>query len=286
MHEQPELVFTVDDLRRRLAIARREGRRVGLAPTMGALHAGHASLVDASRAECGCTVATIFVNPTQFGPNEDYSRYPRTLEADLHLLAGRADMVFVPEAAAVYPPGHATRVEVGGVAARWEGEFRPGHFGGVATVVLKLFNMVGADVAYFGQKDYQQVKVVEQMVRDLDVPIAIRVCPIVREPDGLAMSSRNRYLSIDERRQALVLWQALQRATALAEAGENRAGKLAEAMRETIANAPLARIDYAAVVDRQTLEPLETIDRGAVALLAVRVGGTRLIDNCLLPGRK
>ena len=192
----PKPVTTVAQLREQLRTARRAGRKIGLVPTMGALHEGHLSLVRAAKAECDYTVVSIYVNPSQFGPNEDFAKYPRTLEADLALLAGcGADLVFAPGNDEVYRAGHATWVEVGPVAEPLEGVFRPGHFRGVATVVLKLLNMVQPDAAYFGQKDYQQALVIRRMVADLDLPVAIRVCPTVREPDGLAMSSRNRYLS-------------------------------------------------------------------------------------------
>ena len=191
----PPIVRTIAQLRKQVAAARQAGHRVGLVPTMGALHAGHLSLVDAAAAECDFIIATIFVNPTQFGPNEDFTKYPRTLEADLAKLSQhRVDIVFVPETAEMYPTGSATRVEVEGAAREWEGACRPGHFGGVATIVLKLFQIAQADVAYFGRKDLQQTRVIMQMVRDLNVPIEIRVCPTLREPDGLEMSSRNVYL--------------------------------------------------------------------------------------------
>ncbi len=278
----PVVVTSVCELRERVAAARREGRKIGLVPTMGALHAGHLSLVRASRAECGFTVVTIYVNPSQFGPSEDYRRYPRTLEADLDLLAGHADLVFAPATEAVYPPGYATWVEVRSVAEPLEGEFRPTHFRGVATIVLKLFNMAGADVAYFGQKDYQQAQVVKRMVEDLNVPIAVRVCPIVREPDGLAMSSRNAYLSPGERQQAVVLSQGLRLAQELVAQGRRDAVEIVEQVRGAILAAPDARIDYVALVDPETLQPIAAVAGPAVLLLAVRIGGTRLIDTCTL----
>ena len=207
----PKLVTTVAQLRDELGAVRRAGKKIGLVPTMGALHEGHLSLVRAARAECDYTVVSIYVNPSQFGPGEDFAKYPRTLEDDLALLAGcRTDLVFAPSNEEVYRPGHATWVEVGAVAEPLEGACRPGHFRGVATIVLKLLNMVQPDVAYFGQKDFQQALVIRRMVADLDVPVAIRVCPIVREADGLAMSSRNRYLSPAARQRALVLWKSLQ----------------------------------------------------------------------------
>ena len=196
MHAVPQLITTVAELRCVLAPARRVGSKIGLVPTMGALHAGHVSLVRAAKAECDLTVATIFVNPSQFGPGEDLAKYPRTLQADLAKLAEcGTDLVFAPSSEEVYGPGHTTWVEVGSVAAPLEGQFRPGHFRGVATIVLKLFNMVQPDAAYFGQKDFQQALVIQRMVQDLNVPVAVRVCPIVREPDGLAMSSQRLFES-------------------------------------------------------------------------------------------
>ena len=250
---------------------------------MGALHEGHLSLVRAAKAECDCAVVSIFVNPSQFGPNEDLSKYPRTLDTDLALLTGcGTDLVFAPTGDEVYRAGHATWVEVGSVAEPLEGAFRPGHFRGVATVVLKFLNMVQPDVAYFGQKDYQQALVIRRMAADLDVPAAIRVCPIVREPDGLAMSSRNRYLSPAARRRALVLWKSLQLAGTLVEEGNCDARAIAARMRELIETAEDARIDYVALVDPETLQPVETIAGRTLAALAVKIENTRLIDNCLL----
>lgn len=278
----PRVVTTIAELREAIARARRDGKTVGLAPTMGALHEGHLSLVRASRAECGFTVVTIYVNPSQFGPKEDFARYPRALEADLELLAGAADLVFVPRDEEVYPLGYATWVEVGAVAAPWEGACRPGHFRGVATIVLKLLTMVGPDVAYFGQKDYQQALVIRRMAVDLNLPLSIRVCPIVREADGVAMSSRNRYLGPDERRQAGALFKSLQLAAELVGQGDRDAAGIAERMRRTILAAGPARIDYIAIADPETLEPVETIQGPAVAALAVKIGNTRLIDNMLL----
>lgn len=278
----PPLVTTVAELRDALGPVRREGKRIGLVPTMGALHDGHLSLVLASRSECDFTVVTIFVNPSQFAPGEDLARYPRPLARDLELLAGSADLVFAPGESEVYPPGFATWVEVGSVAQPLEGAFRPGHFRGVATVVLKLFNMVAPDVAYFGQKDYQQSLVIRRMVADLNLPITIRVCPIVREPDGLAMSSRNAYLSPDERRRAAVLSQGLGVAASAVARGERDAASVATKVRETILGAGPISIDYIAVADPETLEPVALIRGPALVALAVRIGSTRLIDNAIV----
>jgi pantoate--beta-alanine ligase len=279
----PSIVNSVADLRQIAADVRRRGKKIGLVPTMGALHEGHLSLVRASQTECDFTVVTIFVNPTQFGPSEDYKKYPRTLEADREALAALGvSLVFAPTKEEVYRSQHATWVEVESVAKPLEGEFRPGHFRGVATIVLKLFNMAGADVAYFGQKDYQQALVIRRMVEDLNVPIRIRVCPTVREPDGLAMSSRNTYLSTDDRRRALVLWKSLCLANELVAGDQRDAATIAERMREMILSAGSAKIDYVALVDPDTMEPVGQIGSKTLAAVAVRFGDTRLIDNCLL----
>jgi pantoate--beta-alanine ligase len=279
----PNLVTRLAQLREELDAARRAGKRIGFVPTMGALHEGHISLVRAARAECDYIVVSIYVNPSQFGPNEDLAKYPRTLEKDLALLADcGTDLVFAPSNDEVYPPGHATWVEVGEVAKPLEGVCRPGHFRGVATVVLKLLNMVQPDAAYFGQKDFQQALVIRRMVADLNVPVAIRVCPIVREADGLAMSSRNRYLSPTARRQALVLWRSLQRAAELVKQGECRTQVIADQMRSIIETVEDARIDYIALVDPETLQPIETITGRILVGLAVKIENTRLIDNELL----
>lgn len=281
----------VSELRQHVARARQQGHKIGLVPTMGALHAGHVSLVAQSHAECGFTVTTIFVNPTQFAPHEDFTRYPRDLEADCRLLepAG-ANLVFAPEVGEVYPrgaspaggPALGTFVEVTGVTEMLEGASRPGHFRGVATVVLKLFNMAAPDVAYFGRKDYQQAAMIRQMTTDLDLPIEIRVCPIIRDADGLALSSRNTYLSPEERRQALVLSRSLREAAEQVAAGERDAAVVLAAMQATLANQPQVTLDYVTIADPDTLRPVERIDRPAVALLAARVGTTRLIDNGIL----
>lgn len=278
-----QVVESARELRRVVAAARGGGQLIGLVPTMGALHAGHLSLVEAARRECGFTIVSIFVNPAQFGPGEDYQRYPRTLEADLSALTTlEPDLVFVPDVEEMYTAGHATFVEVQGPAEPLEGRHRPGHFRGVATVVLKLFNLATPDRAYFGQKDYQQALVVRRLVGDLDLPIEIRVCPIVREPDGLALSSRNAYLDAGQRRQALVLGRSLRLAAELVAAGERRAEKLLERMRAMFAAEPQVRVDYLALVDPQTLADVERVDAPTLAAVAARVGSTRLIDNQLL----
>jgi pantoate--beta-alanine ligase len=280
---RPAVVETVADVRRAVAGARGRGLSVGLVPTMGALHAGHLSLVEAARTENGFVVVSIFVNPTQFGPHEDFTRYPRTLDRDLALCreAG-VDLVFHPSPVEMYPPDFRTFVEVTGLQDGLCGPSRPGHFRGVATVVLKLFNTVQADRAYFGQKDAQQVRIIRQMARDLNVPVDVQVCPIVREPDGLALSSRNQYLDPDQRRHAPALYRSLLAARALLEASERDAAVVRRALTDRIAVTPGAVLDYAVVVDADTLEPLTRV-RGEVLLaLAVKFGGTRLIDNLLV----
>ncbi len=279
----PQLVTTIAGLREAVAAARRAGQRIGLVPTMGALHEGHLSLVRAAKRECPCAVVSIYVNPSQFGPKEDLAAYPRTLDADLAALSAcRPDWVFAPSNQEMYGRDHATWVEVGSVAQPLEGVFRPGHFRGVTTVVLKLLNLVQPDAAYFGQKDFQQACVVGRMVADLNVPVTIRVGPTVREPDGLAMSSRNRYLSPAARQRAVVLWKSLQLARRLVEQGERRAETILAGMRELVATAEDVQIDYVALADPQTLQPVEAVSRPTLAALAVRIEGTRLIDNCVL----
>lgn len=257
---------------------------LGVVPTMGYLHAGHLALVRRAKAECDHVIVTIFVNPTQFGPNEDLARYPRDLQRDLGLLADEGvDLVFAPSVAEMYPQPYHTYIEVEGVTAPLEGARRPGHFRGVATVVCQLFNIVGADRAYFGQKDAQQTVVIKQMVRDLHLPTEIIVVPTVREADGLALSSRNVYLSPEQRRAAPVLFRALQAAQRVWGEGERNATTLRQTVEQIIAAEPSAQIDYVSVADKQTLHEIEdTIDQGALMSLAVRFGTTRLIDNIVL----
>lgn len=278
----PRLIRTVAELRAVVASERQLGKTIGLVPTMGALHEGHLSLVRNSNQECDTTIATIFVNPTQFAPHEDLDKYPRTIERDLGLLATlHVPIVFAPSVDQIYPPGFSTFVDPPAVALPMEGESRPGHFRGVATVVLKLFNLTQPHVAYFGQKDYQQCLVVRRMVEDLGLPISINICPIIREPDGLAMSSRNRYLSPEERVQALAISQSLDTARQLAEAGERSADKLRDTIRGGLEQAGISRIDYVHVVHPETLVALDQIGKAAIGLIAAHVGKTRLIDNYL-----
>lgn len=279
----PQLIDTPQAMQQWVRSLQRAGKRVGVVPTMGALHAGHVSLAETSKQQCDATVVTIFVNPTQFGPNEDFQKYPRTLDSDLAALAPlNIDAVFVPTHEAMYPPGYSTYVEPPQVALPLEGEFRPGHFRGVATVVLKLFNACPADVAYFGAKDYQQTLVVKHMVADFNLPIAIEVLPTIREADGLALSSRNRYLSPAERAQALAISRSLQLAADSLQRGEDHAERIVAGMRQMLARSDIREIDYVAVADPETLQPVDRICGPVVALIAVRVGTTRLIDNRLL----
>jgi pantoate--beta-alanine ligase len=274
---------TVSDLRRHVDAWRAAGKRIGFVPTMGALHEGHLSLVRLAGEQADRVVASVFVNPAQFGPNEDFNRYPRQPEADAAMLAAAGcDLLLLPDVATVYPSGHATFIEPGGAAEGLEGTFRPGHFRGVATVVCILFNLVGADVAVFGEKDAQQLAVVRQMVRDLHLPVEILPGPTLRETDGLAMSSRNAYLSSEERRAATVLHRALRAAEDAVAAGERRADAVRRRMQDVLSAEPLAYIEYAEVVNAETFQPVETLSGRLVLPLAVRVGGTRLIDNLRL----
>jgi pantoate--beta-alanine ligase len=279
-----QIIRTVDELRQWTRANRSKTNTIGIVPTMGALHAGHASLIRAARDSCGCVVVSIFVNPTQFGPNEDYSRYPRTFDADCALAeAEGATVVFAPTVEELYPPGAATFLEVEGLSNRLDGKSRPGHFRGVATVVSKLLIATEADLAFFGQKDAAQVAVLRRMVTDLRLPAKIVVCPIVREADGLALSSRNVYLSADERKQALALSRAIHRAEALAAAGERQASALIDAALQIFAAGPAIRVDYVELVDWDTLLPVETAAPGTLFAVAAWVGSTRLIDNTIIP---
>lgn len=267
--------------------ARAEGRSTGLVPTMGALHAGHLSLVRAARVESQTVIASIFVNPTQFAPNEDFQKYPRTFEADSQKLeeAG-VGYLFAPESSEMYPNGFRTWVNVEGLSERLDGRSRPGHFRAVATVVLKLLEIVQPQRAFFGRKDAQQARIVRQIARDLHLDSEIVVCPIVREPDGLAMSSRNAYLNPKERRAATILFRALHEARISISRGELDALRLTAAMREMIRTEPLADLDYAELVDAETLEPVTRLRGVCLALLAVRIGTTRLVDNLLIEERE
>jgi pantoate--beta-alanine ligase len=273
----------IGDLRRWVRAERAAGRRVALVPTMGYLHEGHLALVDEARRRADTVVMSVFVNPLQFGPTEDLARYPRDLPRDRRLAAGRGvDALFVPSDAAMYPAGSEIRIVPGPTADRWEGAARPGHFAGVLTVVAKLFHLVEPDLAAFGRKDVQQATLIRQMVRDLDWPLEVVVVPTVREPDGLALSSRNAYLDPDERHRAVVLSAALQAAHEAFGAGARRAEKVAAVVRGVLATEPAVAVEYVAVADPATLAPVETVDADTVVALAARLGRTRLIDNIVL----
>jgi pantoate--beta-alanine ligase len=278
MSSTPDIVNAIADLRARIAPLRERRVRIGLVPTMGALHEGHLSLVRETRERCGATVVSIFVNPTQFGPNEDFARYPRTFEADCAKLAGLAKLVFAPSVAEMYPHGFATRIEVGGPALGLESDFRPHFFSGVATVVAKLLIAVMPDEATFGEKDYQQLLVIRRLVADLGLPIEIVAGATVREPDGLAMSSRNAYLSPSERKIASQLNAVLREVAEKVQQGKAIA-TVEEHGREALLHAGFASVDYVAVRDAETLAPPETLTRPARVLAAAKIGSTRLIDN-------
>jgi pantoate--beta-alanine ligase len=263
--------------------AKRSGKSVGFVATMGALHDGHLSLVCAGRARTDVLVTSVFVNPTQFGPKEDFSKYPRSLEKDSGLLADAGvDYLFAPSTEEMYPKDASTWVTVEGISDRLDGKSRPGHFRGVTTVVSKLFNIIQPDLAFFGQKDAAQVAVIRKMVRDLNFDVHIVVCPIVRESDGLAMSSRNAYLSAEQRKQALVLYRSLMRVQLLADRGEKDANRLIAAAKQVISEEPAVRLDYFEIVNNDTLEPVTGNSIGALVAVAAYVGQTRLIDNILL----
>jgi len=279
-----EIIRTISWMKETVRQARAENHVVGFIPTMGALHEGHLSLIRRARADCSRVYASIFLNPTQFGPNEDLSKYPRTFEHDVeHLKNAGVDVLFAPDAKEIYPAGFRSYVNVEGLSERLEGKSRPGHFRGVATVVLKLFEIVQPQFAYFGRKDAQQVRILQQMATDLNLNAEIVVCPIVREPDGLALSSRNTYLDAEERSAATVLHRALDQARRESNAGSRDALQLQTTIRRILSNEPLARVDYVEIVDAETFEPVASVGPRAVyALLAVFIGKTRLIDNLLI----
>jgi pantoate--beta-alanine ligase len=279
------VLTTIDEMQAVCREVRRTGKRLGLVPTMGALHAGHLSLVRAARSQCDVVAVSIFVNPLQFGPKEDFSRYPRDLERDRELLnQERVDLVFAPGVEEMYGHHPSTYVTVESLSERLCGRSRPEHFRGVTTVVAKLFQIVKPDLAFFGQKDAAQAAIIRKMVRDLNFDIQIVVAPIVREPDGLAMSSRNAYLTPDQRKQATVLYRALMRVQTLADRGERCAAELVRAGEEVLHEEPGARLEYLEVVNPDTLEPVADVSHGALVAVAALVGATRLIDNVLLTG--
>ena len=278
-----KICASISEARSACRDARANHRRVGLVPTMGALHEGHLSLVRAARAQCDVVAVSIFVNPTQFGPAEDLSKYPRQFERDCRLLEQEGvDILFAPSIEEMYPQGAISWVEVEGLSEKLDGRTRPGHFRGVTTVVAKLFHVIEPDAAYFGQKDAAQLAVIRRMVRDLDFPVEIVACPIVREADGLAMSSRNAYLNREERQRALVLQRSLQEARRQFDAGERLAARLIAAAKEVFVREPQVRLDYFEVVDPEMLDPVEHISGRTLVAVAAFVGTTRLIDNVVL----
>lgn len=275
---------TIEEMRAACRAARRGGQRLGFVPTMGALHEGHLSLIRAARAACDIVAASIFVNPTQFGPNEDLARYPRDFDRDRNLLAKeRVELLFAPSVEEMYPAGAVTWVTVEGLSGKLDGRSRPGHFRGVTTVVAKLFHIVEPDAVFFGQKDAAQLAIIRRMVRDLKFPVEVVAGAIVREADGLAMSSRNSYLDSAQRQQAQVLHRALMRVKKSWEAGERDAAKLVAAGREEIAGEKSVRLDYFEIVDPDNLDPVRNLAGGALVAVAAFVGTTRLLDNILLP---
>ncbi len=277
------LFHKIDELKQYLNSQRKEGKTVGLVPTMGYLHDGHLSLIKKANEENNIVVVSIFVNPTQFGPNEDLDKYPRNLERDIELVGeAGGDIVFNPTVDEIYPNGFQTYVEVEGLTTTLCGALRPGHFKGVTTVVSKLFHIVNPDNAYFGQKDAQQSIVIKRMVKDLNMDVNVVVCSIIREPDGLAMSSRNVYLSKDEREQAVILYQSLSMARKMIENGENQALIIKDNMTKMIQEKPKAAIDYISIVDVETLKEIEEINKDTLIALAVKFGKTRLIDNVMV----
>ena len=276
-------IDTIAGLRAVIATARARGERIGFVPTMGFLHEGHLRLVDEAKRAAGCVVMSLFVNPTQFGPNEDFSRYPRDVSGDAAKAEGRGvDLLFLPSVSEMYPTPPSLHILADDLPTRWEGEVRPGHFSGVLTVVAKLFNIVAPDVAVFGRKDFQQATLIRQMVRELNFPIEIVVAPTVREEDGLALSSRNTYLDAGARANGLALVKSLRAVTAAFAEGERLGSRLGDIGRETLATYPDVRVDYFAVVDPTAMKPVDTASADSVAVVAARVGPTRLIDNMVL----
>ena len=265
--------------------AHRAGKRVGFVPTMGALHEGHLSLIRTARAQSEVVIASVFVNPAQFGPNEDFSHYPRQPERDSAMLAAeKTDYLFMPSTEEMYPPGASTWVTVEGLSDKLDGRSRPGHFRGVTTVVAKLFNIVQPDFAFFGQKDAAQVAIIGKIVRDLNFDVRIVACPIVREADGLAMSSRNAYLTPEQRKQATVLYRSLMRVQSLVDQGESSAARLHVAGTQVVAEGPAVKLDYFEIVERNTLDPIPDVSQGALVAVAAYLGNTRLIDNIVITG--
>jgi pantoate--beta-alanine ligase len=276
---------SIAEVRAASRTGRREGKSLGLVPTMGALHEGHLSLVRAAKAQCDLVVVSIFVNPLQFGPNEDLAKYPRNFDRDRELLAKEgADFIFAPSVDQIYPPGAVTYVTVEALSDKLCGRSRPGHFRGVTTVVSKLFNIVEPDRAFFGQKDAAQSTIIRRMVRDLNIPVQVVVCPIVREPDGLAMSSRNSYLDAQQRKSALGLYRSVTAVQGRFDRGERNSHALIEAGKQTFTHEALVRLDYFEIVDPETLDPVDDLSGGGLVAVAAFVGNVRLIDNIVLRG--
>ena len=278
-----QVAETIKSVREAVRAARDRGRIIGLVPTMGALHVGHLSLIEAAKKDCDFVIVSIFVNPTQFGPDEDFEKYPRPLETDLDMCrkAG-VDLVFAPAPAEMYKSKNVTWVNVEKLTEPLCGRSRPGHFRGVTTVCAKLFNIVGPDLAYFGQKDAQQAIVIKRMVEDLNMPLQIVICPTVREPDGLAVSSRNKYLNADQRKDAAALYRSLEKCRRMVEAGTTNTAALIAKMRKTLTQVPAIEIEYLSIVDAETLEDIDRIAGRALVALAARLGGARLIDNIIV----
>lgn len=278
-----KLIHTIDEVRQNVSKAKSENKTIGLVPTMGALHKGHLTLVEHAKAKCDFVIVSVFVNPTQFGPAEDFNKYPRTLDADAEKCrAAGVGIVFAPSANEMYPDGFDSWIEVNGVTKMLEGGRRPIHFRGVATVCTKLFNITRADFAFFGQKDYQQLKVIQKMVRDLNMPLEICPVEIVREEDGLARSSRNSYMNVNERKASLILHKSLEKAKADFDSGVRCIKQIQADVESVIKSEPLAQIDYVSIVDAERLTPAENMNCPVVVLLAVKIGATRLIDNIIL----
>ena len=282
-----QMITTIDKVRRIVGAARCDGKTIGLVPTMGALHAGHMSLVEAAGKACDFVVVTIFVNPSQFGPGEDLDKYPRDLERDSEMCrSAGVDLIFAPDAGEMYPQKNAAWVNIEDITENLCGRSRQGHFRGVATVCAKLFNIICADTAFFGQKDAQQAVVIKRMVADLNIPLKIVICTTLRDPDGLAVSSRNRYLSPDERKDALLLYAALQRCRQSIDSGSRSCPELIEAMQQVLAQSGRIEPEYISIVDIETLKDIDVIGTKALIAAAVRVGDTRLIDNIMVDVNK
>jgi pantoate--beta-alanine ligase len=278
-----QVAKTIESVRKLVAAARTKGKKIGFVPTMGAFHIGHISLIETAVKKCDFVVVSIFVNPTQFGPGEDFEKYPRPLEHDLETCRKKGvDVVFVPSTDQIYPHKNLTWVDVKRLTEPLCGQFRPGHFRGVTTVCAKLFNIVVPDVAFFGQKDAQQAIVIKRMVADLNMPLKIVVCPTVRDSDGLAASSRNQYLTDQQRKDATLIYKSLQKCQQMVDAGVTDPRKIITQMREILSQVPSIKIEYVSIVDAETLEPIDPIAGKILAAVAVRIGPARLIDNILL----